>query len=680
MTAPVPKRVSELTGQAGTGFHPGLYLDKLLDPPADAEKQKPILEKVCGARANGELLSSLNERRRQALAGAVAWTGKTQGPLTLHLSRATALENAGIALYPLYGFAYLPGSGLKGLARGWAERVWLEAQPQRLEAVQRIREIFGYAPHSEDGKPWIPSSIQKEDKSGAGAVVFHDAWPCRWPTLFVDVVAVHHPKYYQAVEDQVPPPGDWEDPKPVCFLAVTPGTEFEFAVAPRRLEDSGLARQAGEWLVAALADWGAGAKTAAGYGRIAPERPLTPLSSPQRNQFERRLELVTPAFLAGALQRAEDCDLRGATLRGQLRWWWRTMHAGHLEPRLLRRLETAIWGAASEGGAIQLALVPQISAVPEPFRRGDALGYLAYGMHDKSRHCKPAGSAWTLAINARSADFRVDPKSQQPDATVTRHRVLEQACAALWLLTRYGGVGAKGRKGFGSLRDVNIEGIATIEDAKKRAAALRGEIRLSSGGADRRAPSLERMRAPEPIPLRQQQPEAALARVAEAYRDFVKPRSMRDRIFLGLPRAQESVDMGPLAGSVRRHPTSVHFHLVKVGAGLILRMTGFEIERLVRRPEFFQEMEAALRKSLGSDGPSSSTPTRGRRPPDPPRHGPRSERAARDQLFVPGGYARLEGMRVTIIEIRDNRAIVRFPNSNEPEEVDISDLDPYYPG
>lgn len=384
MTAPVPKRVAELTGQAGAGFHPGLYLDKLLDPPADAEKQKPILENVCGARPSGELLSSLSDRRRQALARAVAWTGKTEGPLTLHLSRATALENAGIALHPLYGFAYLPGSGLKGLARGWAERVWLEAQPQRLEAVQRIRKIFGYAPHSEDCKPWIPASITREAKTAAGSVVFHDAWPSHWPALFVDVVAVHHPKYYQAAEDQVPPPGDWEDPKPVSFLAVMPGTEFEFAVAPRRAEDSGLARQAGEWLAAALADWGAGAKTAAGYGRIAAERPPTLLQSPQRDRFECRLELATPAFLAGALQREEDCDLRGATLRGQLRWWWRTMHAGHLEPRLLRRLESAIWGAASEGSAAQIALVPANSRGQEPFRARGALRYLAYGMWGES--------------------------------------------------------------------------------------------------------------------------------------------------------------------------------------------------------------------------------------------------------------------------------------------------------
>jgi CRISPR-associated protein Cmr6 len=445
MTAPVPKRVAELTGQAGAGFHPGLYLDKLLDPPADAEKQKPILEKICGARPDSELLSSLSDRRRKALAGAVAWTGKTQGPLTLHLSRATALENAGIALHPLYGFAYLPGSGLKGLARAWVERVWLETQPQRLEAVQRIREIFGYAPHSEDGKPWIPASIAKEDKSGAGAVVFHDAWPSRWPTLFVDLVAVHHPKYYQAAEDQVPPPGDWEDPVPTTFLGVNPGTEFAFAVAPRRPDYMDLARRAAEWLKAALADWGAGAKTAAGYGRIEARERAQPLASPQRTRFECVLELVTPAFLAGALQQRDDCDLRGATLRGQLRWWWRTMHAGHLDPRLLRRLETAIWGAAGEGSAVQLSLEPVQPRDPGQFPGGGALGYLAYGMGEAQRLVKPAGSKWRLAITARTAEFRRDPKSKKPDAPITGDIVLRQACAALCLLTRYGGVGAKGR-------------------------------------------------------------------------------------------------------------------------------------------------------------------------------------------------------------------------------------------
>ena len=674
MTLPLPRRVGELIAQVKNGYHPGLALDKHLEPKGEVKDQKPILQRICSndASADENLLAFLNQRRRRALAEALAWIGTTRGPLTLHLSRATALENAGISLHPLYGFAYLPGSGLKGLARAWAERVWLEAQPEpdRERAVREIREVFGYAPHSEDGKPWIPPPIRKEEDNSAGAVVFHDAWPCRWPRLFVDVVTVHHREYYRAGEDKVPPPGDWEEPNPVCFLAVRPGTQFLFAVAPRprRAEHAELAGKAGEWLAAALADWGAGAKTAAGYGRILAEKPPQPFASPQRRRFECTLELVTPAFLAGALQMQEDCDLRGATLRGQLRWWWRAMHAGHLEPRLLRRLETAIWGAAGEGSAVQLALSAVDDKLPAAFvvGRGDARGYLAYGMAEKNRFTKAADSKWTLAITARKAEFRQDLNSKEPAKCIVQDRALEQACAALWLLTHYGGVGAKGRKGFGSLADIVVEGVATVEDCRKLAARLRSELGLVSHGADRRAPSLEGMR-PTEIPIRASDPDSAVRALANAYRDFVKACDKPDRLLLGLPRADRTVDIG-IGQPVRRHPTSVHFHLAKTGAGLVLRMAAFEIDRLVRKRDFFQQMEEALGKVLGSGGSGGG-----------PRPAARSP--AVDAGTASAGQIREKGTalyrdeQVTVLDIRDADARVRYADG-DVEWVKLADLRP----
>jgi CRISPR-associated protein Cmr6 len=618
---PLPKRLAELVGRVTTGFHPGLALDKHLDPPADAERQKPILQRVCSGLSDQNLLDSLNERRRHALSKAdpVVWIGIGWGPLTLHLSRATALENAGVALHPLYGFAYLPGSGLKGLARAWAERIWLEVQPIRDEAVREIREIFGYAANSERGKSWIPPEISIVPEGNAGAVIFHDAWPPTWPRLIVDVVGVHHSKYYQAEEHLVPPPGDWEDPVPTTFLAVRAGTEFSFAVAPRRPEHARSARRAAEWLKAALADWGAGAKTAAGYGRIVSEQPPQPLASPLRARFECSLELLTPAFLAGAFQKAEDCDLRGATLRGQLRWWWRTMHAGHLEPRLLRRLETALWGAAGEGSAIQISLEPVEQRKPEQFRARDAVGYLAYGMREGARPMKPAGSKWVLAIAARAGEFRTNPKAEKVEASIEPSQVLEQASAALWLLTHYGGVGGKGRKGFGSLRDVAAGDIGTPQDCAKLAARLRHRLGLNPGGADRRVPSLDTMWRAE-IPIRASDSGSALRAVAASYRDFVKSCDKPDRVILGLPRADRKIDMG-LGKRVDRHPTTVHFHVAQSGEHLLLRMVGFEIERVVRGTDFFRAMEAVLRQSLGSDGPPGRGVSRGRPPPAPPPGG-----------------------------------------------------------
>ena len=61
--------------------------------------------------------ADLLKRWKSVTAGATTVSAITIGPLTLHLARASALENAGICLHSLYGFTYLPGSGLKGMAR-----------------------------------------------------------------------------------------------------------------------------------------------------------------------------------------------------------------------------------------------------------------------------------------------------------------------------------------------------------------------------------------------------------------------------------------------------------------------------------------------------------------------------------------------------------------------------------
>jgi len=60
--------------------------------------------------------------------------------------------------------------------------------------------------------------------------------------------------------------------------------------------------------------------------------------------------------LAGAHQRAEDCDLHPATLRGLLRWWWRTLHAGQVDRSTLRAMEAAVWGNTASGNPVQISL------------------------------------------------------------------------------------------------------------------------------------------------------------------------------------------------------------------------------------------------------------------------------------------------------------------------------------
>ena len=138
LTVPVSRPLRAVLDQ---NTHPGLFLDKYVPSWSDAlppDKlsewvQRPAVEAVVRLSQNtpaGLPFPALCSRRAQMLRSlrADVFRGTTSGPLTLHLARASALENAGLCLHPLYGFAYLPGTGLKGLARAYAETVWLPTQ------------------------------------------------------------------------------------------------------------------------------------------------------------------------------------------------------------------------------------------------------------------------------------------------------------------------------------------------------------------------------------------------------------------------------------------------------------------------------------------------------------------------------------------------------------------------
>ena len=100
--------------------------------------------------------------------------------------------------------------------------------------------------------------------------LFFDAFPTEPVALTAEVMTPHYQPWYQ--QGTVRPPADWYAPTPIPFLVVAPGARFRFAVAPRRVQhedDRRDARQVADWLVQALAELGAGAKTSVGFGRFA---------------------------------------------------------------------------------------------------------------------------------------------------------------------------------------------------------------------------------------------------------------------------------------------------------------------------------------------------------------------------------------------------------------------------
>lgn len=533
---PLPASTRRLVAKHGT-THAGLALDKLVYRYSGQELSKPSLHQVVevnnGLADDQKFLSDTYQplfnrwRTVWSMNAAAHFTATTVGPLALHLSRASALENAGICLHPLYGFAYLPGSGLKGMARAYAETIWLPEQPDKNAAWRQIEDVFGWAPNPDRGKqlkdpshPARPRPVNDADprspeiRSSSGQIIFYDAWPVAWPKLIVDIVNNHHSDYYGAKNDNGP--GDWEGPIPVYFLAVSPGEQFEFALSKRRGDVSQpLLNLAESWLTGALTQLGAGAKTAAGYGAFKVAGTLRVPSaaasskSPSTKSFEATLEVVTPAFLAGASQNAADCDLRGATLRGLLRWWWRTMHAGHVDVATLRRLEAAVWGDTTHGSTIRLAVEPcgkrspferpgkkpgkdrhgkEILINDDDFLRKHAIStttqglfYAGYGTDElvptggkkrrKRRWCLGEGSKWILRLTTKPNCISVEEHGKPVRCGVLPPTlILDQCLAALWLFCQYGGAGAKSRKGFGSfksppeLNDWDIERVRRVAE------------------------------------------------------------------------------------------------------------------------------------------------------------------------------------------------------------------------
>jgi len=239
--------------------NPGLIFDRFVQDWGwreqqfrDKEAKKKAWEEVVriAPRADGKLLAAWNARWEQTAAEAHAATFnlKTDWRFLTGLGRKGPLE-AGFTFHR-YGFPILPGSSVKGVARAWAT---FELGGEReAEANDDFKAIFGRAPKS------------GEDQSVAqsGGAIFFDAIPAGKPTLELDVMNPHFPKYYSGEEF----PTDWQNPIPVYFLTVAPGTEFRFAVGWRGTLDAALRDKAVKWLKAGLTNLGAGAKTSAGYG------------------------------------------------------------------------------------------------------------------------------------------------------------------------------------------------------------------------------------------------------------------------------------------------------------------------------------------------------------------------------------------------------------------------------
>jgi len=182
---------------------------------------------------------------------------KTTGRLVIGLGSKGVIES-GIRLDHTWGMPLLPGSALKGLASRTAhlhlgEPDWNRPMdPAGSDAGNYHGYLFG-------------------STTSAGAILFHDAWWVPDPKqqtvpLELDVMTVHHPKYYQNPEDPEPP-SDFDSPIPNAFVTAHGTFHIVVEKAFPEVEDGWL-DIAQQLLARGLDLEGLGAKTNAGYGRM----------------------------------------------------------------------------------------------------------------------------------------------------------------------------------------------------------------------------------------------------------------------------------------------------------------------------------------------------------------------------------------------------------------------------
>ncbi len=181
--------------------------------------------------------------------------------------------------------------------------------------------------------------------------------------------------------------------------------------------------------------------------------------------LEFKIKLVTPAFIAGAMNKkvpgvfdnqgkptqhriiGPDGDgLRIPSLKGVLRFWYRSIHGG-LSLERLKEEESKVFGDAKryQGVRIIPTEIPDFKAEPLVAGAGSAAAYLGYG---------PMGYSNRTATSHNRNMYRdvIPAGTTFGFKAIGTPEQIEGLKLALTLLHFFGGVGARSRRGFGSVK------------------------------------------------------------------------------------------------------------------------------------------------------------------------------------------------------------------------------------
>ncbi len=164
----------------------------------------------------------------------------------------------------------------------------------------------------------------------------------------------------------------------------------------------------------------------------------------QRDVLLVTLSAVTPLFIGGAEPNAR-AELRISSVKGLLRYWYRALDGAYAQqerPGEPTR-EERFFGSAAAGQSPCLLRLERWIEGDFPWKQQrfeNGVTYLGYslGLYPNDRRAIPTGTSFTLRVTSHPVRGTAEAR--------------QAWLAALWLLVHVGGIGARSRRGFGSLR------------------------------------------------------------------------------------------------------------------------------------------------------------------------------------------------------------------------------------
>lgn len=238
------------------------------------------------------------------------------------------------------------------------------------------------------------------------------------------------------------------------------------------------------------------------------ERPGKPVKPTPRSLESRgvkardiTLDVISPLFGGGVhvdsdenrrqLKRPDPVTaVRGASIRGQLRFWWRTTRGSRCATiDAMRELESKLWGAASSPGRVALAVRGRVTTReepifemrqsrsgkwnPRPLGHARSVAYAAFPLQppgSKPMRLEPGVLHW---VQGRpTVQIRFDPRGLG-DGEATREWQGIQDAVDAWLM--FGGLGGRTRRGFGAVAgDATVDPKQTLARMKAASGQLTG--------------------------------------------------------------------------------------------------------------------------------------------------------------------------------------------------------------